>query len=167
MHTKAQSETKKAENMRNPTDINPHVLSRPRVGPTTAHNRPSRFRLAGGEALFITGLATMSNLTTMGLLLTMLSVGGSIQQLGGAHSLGSYGSLVSLIGVITGANLIFLGVKMSGSPAAVTLGAMASIATTYLRHNISMGLVDLLWDEGFGAMPINSTTTKPHFSLVC
>lgn len=80
----------------------------------------------------------MSNLTTIGLVVLLFVVSGSVQKLGGDNSVGSYSPLVGLIGVITGANLIFLGVKMTGSSASVSLHAMASLATTCLRRNLTM-----------------------------
>lgn len=80
----------------------------------------------------------MSNLTTMGFLMLLFVVGGSVQKLGGDNSLGSNAPLVGLIGVIAGANLIFLGVKMTGSSASVSFRSMASLATTCLRRNLTM-----------------------------
>ncbi|XP_015695892.1 uncharacterized protein LOC107304794 [Oryza brachyantha] len=81
----------------------------------------------------------MSNLATMGLLLIMLMFGVSVQQLGSAQSLGSYVPIVGLLGVIFGANLFFFGIKMTGIPASVSLGAMASLTTMCQRHKLAMG----------------------------
>uniref|UniRef100_A0A0D9X529 Uncharacterized protein n=1 Tax=Leersia perrieri TaxID=77586 RepID=A0A0D9X529_9ORYZ len=79
----------------------------------------------------------MSNLTTMGLIILVLAVavGVSVQLLGGAHSLGSYGPIVGLFGVIAGANLIFHGDRLTGFLAVVSLVTMASLT---LRRKLPM-----------------------------
>uniref|UniRef100_A0A0D9X517 Uncharacterized protein n=1 Tax=Leersia perrieri TaxID=77586 RepID=A0A0D9X517_9ORYZ len=106
------------------------------------------------------GPVTMTNLTTIGLLVIMVAVSASVS----VH--GSYGLLVGLLGVIVGSNLIYLGVKTAGNLVAIFLGTIASLVAKYPRRNFAtVGLIMVSFAVG-GHLAASDDTYGPAISFM-
>jgi hypothetical protein len=88
-----------------------------------------------------------SGLTATGLALTLTAVGA------GVSSSGGFALLVSFVGVLAGASLIFVGVRMDDGPAPAGRPGVLAAGVHCLRRNLGLtGL--LLASSAVSAMPV-------------